>query len=90
MRHAIVVFVAFTETKSIVLSDKPESHMHLPLLATFMHADRLLLRRNDVFTVIATHPFRETAISGLRGDMHREERQSGPLTGRTADTMDLC
>lgn len=53
--HAIVSLVAFTEPKSIVLIDEPESHLHPPLLAAFMHAVRLILRRNDAFAVIATH-----------------------------------
>lgn len=53
--HAIVTLVARTERKSIVLIDEPESHLHPPLLAAFMHAVRLVLEENDAFAVIATH-----------------------------------
>jgi hypothetical protein len=53
--HATASLVAFTEAKSIVLIDEPESHLHPPLLAALMHAVRLILRRNDAFAVIATH-----------------------------------
>jgi ABC-type branched-subunit amino acid transport system ATPase component len=53
--HAIASMVLYTEAKSIVLIDEPESHLHPPLLAAFMHALRLILSRNDAFAVIATH-----------------------------------
>ncbi len=53
--HATASLVAYTEPKSIVLMDEPESHLHPPLLAAFMHAVRLILRRHDAFAVIATH-----------------------------------
>lgn len=53
--HATVTLVARTERKSIVLIDEPESHLHPPLLAAFMHSVRLVLERNDAFAVIATH-----------------------------------
>ncbi|MDP3937975.1 MAG: AAA family ATPase [Deltaproteobacteria bacterium] len=53
--HAAASLVAFTEPKSIVLFDEPESHLHPPLLAALMHAMRLILRQNDAFAVIATH-----------------------------------
>src|SRR5690606_23174970 len=53
--HAIVTLVARTERKSIVLIDEPESHLHPPLLAAYMHAVRLVLETNDAFAVIATH-----------------------------------
>lgn len=53
--HALVSLVAFTEPKSIVLFDEPETHLHPPLLAALMHAMRLVLRRNDAFAVVATH-----------------------------------
>tara|TARA_R110000787_G_scaffold52367_3_gene123363 strand:+ start:835 stop:2448 length:1614 start_codon:yes stop_codon:yes gene_type:complete len=53
--HATASLVAFTEPKSIVLIDEPESHLHPPLLAALMHAVRLILRRNDAFAVVATH-----------------------------------
>lgn len=53
--HAIASLVAYTEPKSIVLIDEPETHLHPPLLAAFMHATRHVLRHNDSFAVIATH-----------------------------------
>ncbi|WP_171105905.1 MULTISPECIES: AAA family ATPase [unclassified Ruegeria] len=53
--HASASLVAYTEPKSIVLIDEPESHLHPPLLASFMHAVRLILEKNDAFGVVATH-----------------------------------
>lgn len=53
--HAAVSMVAYTEAKAIVLIDEPESHLHPPLLAAFMHAVRPILDKNDAFAVIATH-----------------------------------
>lgn len=53
--HATVTLVARTERKSIVLVDEPESHLHPPLLAAFMHSVRLVLEANDAFAVVATH-----------------------------------
>jgi predicted ATPase len=53
--HLVASLVAFTEPKSIVLIDEPESHLHPPLLAALMHAVRAILRRNDAFAIVATH-----------------------------------
>ncbi|MGN8001505.1 AAA family ATPase [Sphingomonas sp. 22176] len=53
--HLVASLVAFTEPKSIVLIDEPESHLHPPLLAALMHAVRAILRKNDAFAVVATH-----------------------------------
>lgn len=53
--HLVASLVAYSEPKSIVLIDEPESHLHPPLLAALMHAIRLILRRNDAFAVVATH-----------------------------------
>ena len=53
--HATASLVAHTEPKSIVLIDEPETHLHPPLLAAFMHAVRLILRKHDSFGVVATH-----------------------------------
>lgn len=53
--HALASLVAYTEPKSIVLFDEPESHLHPPLLAALMHAVRAVLRHNDAFAVVATH-----------------------------------
>ena len=53
--HLVASLVAYTEPKSIVLIDEPESHLHPPLLAALMHTVRVILRRNDAFAVVATH-----------------------------------
>lgn len=53
--HAAVILVAHTQPKSIVLVDEPESHLHPPLLAAFMHAVRTVLEQQDAFAIIATH-----------------------------------
>ena len=53
--HATATLVARTERKSIILIDEPESHLHPPLLAAFMHSVRLILEANDAFAVVATH-----------------------------------
>lgn len=53
--HAVASLVAFTEAKSMVMIDEPESHLHPPLLAALMHALRVILRKNDAFAIVATH-----------------------------------
>jgi hypothetical protein len=53
--HATTTLVARTERKSIILIDEPESHLHPPLLAAFMHSVRLVLEAKDAFAVVATH-----------------------------------
>lgn len=53
--HAAASIVAFTEPKSIVLIDEPESHLHPPLLAALMHAIRIILGKNDAFGIVVTH-----------------------------------
>jgi energy-coupling factor transporter ATP-binding protein EcfA2 len=53
--HAACSLVAYTQAKSIILIDEPESHLHPPLLASFMHAVRHVLEKNDAFAVVATH-----------------------------------
>ncbi|WP_440658796.1 AAA family ATPase [Ensifer adhaerens] len=81
--HAIASLVAYTEPKSIVLIDEPETHLHPPLLAAFMHSTRTILRHNDAFAVIATHSpvvaqetlARHTAIVRRSG---RETRITSP------------
>jgi predicted ATPase len=43
---------------TLVLVDEPESHLHPPLLATFLTVLRLLLARRDARAIVATHsPF---------------------------------
>ena len=53
--HAMMSIVAYTEPRSIVLIDEPESHLHPPLLAAFMHALRLILEEKKALAVVATH-----------------------------------
>lgn len=53
--HAVVTLVAVTQPKTIILLDEPESHLHPPLLAAFMHAIRIVLEEYDAFAVVATH-----------------------------------
>jgi predicted ATPase len=53
--HALVTLVANALPKSIALIDEPESHLHPPLLAAFMHALRTVLQEYDSFALIATH-----------------------------------
>lgn len=53
--HAIATLVSATQRKTIVLLDEPESHLHPPLLAAFMHAMRVILEEYDAFAVVATH-----------------------------------
>lgn len=53
--HASVTLIANALPKSIVLMDEPESHLHPPLLAAFMHGVRAILDKYDSFAVIATH-----------------------------------
>jgi predicted ATPase len=53
--HVVSFLVAYTEPKSLVLFDEPESHLHPPLLAALMHSVRKILQENDAFAVISTH-----------------------------------
>ncbi|TAZ83330.1 ATP-binding protein [Rhizobium ruizarguesonis] len=53
--HATITLIANALPKSVVLIDEPESHLHPPLLAAFMHGIRDVLLTYDSFAVIATH-----------------------------------
>ncbi|WP_424361405.1 AAA family ATPase [Methylocystis parvus] len=53
--HTALTLVAYTNPKSIVLIDEPESHLHPPLLAALMHAVRVVLEEQDAFAVVGTH-----------------------------------
>lgn len=53
--HATAILIANALPKSIVLIDEPESHLHPPLLAAFMHGIRDVLHTHDSFAIIATH-----------------------------------
>lgn len=53
----LIIFglVAQLEHRSLVLIDEPESHLHPPLLSAMMHALRLVLRKFESSTLLATH-----------------------------------
>lgn len=58
--HAIVLLiitklVAITEEKTLILLDEPESHLHPPLLSSFMRALSDLLIKKNAVAIIATH-----------------------------------
>lgn len=53
-----VQLAAHLRAGSLVLIDEPESHLHPPLLATFLTVLRTLLGAREAFAIIATHsPF---------------------------------
>ncbi|RYE53384.1 MAG: ATP-binding protein, partial [Rhizobiaceae bacterium] len=52
--HKIVMQIvaslaAYTQPKSIILLDEPETHLHPPLLAALMHSVRFILEEQDAF-----------------------------------------
>ena len=51
----ISALVAYTQPKSIVLLDEPETHLHPPMLAALMHSIRFILVKFDACAVLATH-----------------------------------
>ncbi|WP_313326622.1 AAA family ATPase [Sphingobium yanoikuyae] len=53
--HATAMMLAHVQRKSMILIDEPESHLHPPLLAAFMHGIRLMLDQYDAFAIVATH-----------------------------------
>lgn len=53
--HSLAGIVAYTEKKSILFVDEPESHLHPPLLAAYMHCVRFVLEQLDAFAIVATH-----------------------------------
>jgi ABC-type multidrug transport system ATPase subunit len=53
-----VQLAAHLRPGSLVLIDEPESHLHPPLLATFLTILRTLLEGRDAHAIVATHsPF---------------------------------
>lgn len=53
--YTLVKLVQFVEEKTLVIIDEPETHLHPPLLASFMRAlSHLLINRNGV-ALISTH-----------------------------------
>lgn len=53
--HSLMNIIAHAEKRSLILLDEPETHLHPPLLATFMTAIRLALDEFDSFCIVATH-----------------------------------
>lgn len=53
--NIVTQLAAHLRTRSLVLVDEPETHLHPPLAAALLRAVQLLLVRNDSFAIIATH-----------------------------------
>jgi predicted ATP-dependent endonuclease of OLD family len=58
--HKIVMQIvaslaAHTTQSSLILIDEPETHLHPPLLASLMHAIRIILSTKKAFAIVATH-----------------------------------
>lgn len=53
--HSLMNIIAHAEKRSLILMDEPETHLHPPLLATFMTAIRVTLDIYDSFCIVATH-----------------------------------
>lgn len=53
--NIVTQLAAHLKTRSLVLIDEPETHLHPPLMAALLRAVQLLLRAHDSFAVIATH-----------------------------------
>ncbi|MDF1705824.1 MAG: AAA family ATPase [Aeromicrobium sp.] len=53
--NIVAQLAAHLRTRSLVLIDEPESHLHPPLTAALLRALQVLLRGWDSFAVVATH-----------------------------------
>jgi hypothetical protein len=53
--QVVLNLAAYTEPRSLILFDEPESHLHPPLLAALMHSVRYILERTEAFGIVATH-----------------------------------
>jgi predicted ATPase len=53
--QVVLNLAAYTERRSLVLFDEPETHLHPPLLAALMHSLRYLLEEIEAFAIVATH-----------------------------------
>jgi predicted ATPase len=51
----IASLAAHTTQSSLILIDEPETHLHPPLLASLMHAIRIILNTKKAFAIVATH-----------------------------------
>jgi ABC-type lipoprotein export system ATPase subunit len=52
---AVYGLIACLESRSLVLIDEPETHLHPPLLSAMMHALRRILRQFESSALVATH-----------------------------------
>jgi predicted ATPase len=53
--HSVFNIVAYTDARSLVLFDEPETHLHPPILAVLMKAIRYVLKQQNAFMILATH-----------------------------------
>lgn len=53
--NIVVQLAAHLRTRSLVLIDEPETHLHPPLLAALLRGTQHLLNSFDSFAIIATH-----------------------------------
>lgn len=68
-------------TRSLVLIDEPETHLHPPLVAALLRAIQLLLAESNSFAVIATHS--PVVVQEMPSQcVHILERDGGPATLR--------
>ncbi|MCQ4128871.1 ATP-binding protein [Rhodococcus erythropolis] len=68
-------------TRSLVLIDEPETHLHPPLVAALLRAIQLLLAESNSFAIIATHS--PVVVQEMPSQFVRIlERDGGPATLR--------
>lgn len=53
--NIVVQLAARLQSRSLVLIDEPETHLHPPLLAALLRAIQFLLNEHDSFAIVATH-----------------------------------
>lgn len=91
--HKIAVLVIFglvarLETRSLVLFDEPETHLHPPLLSAMMHALRLVLRKFESAALVATHsPVVVQECLAKHVHVIRREGDSVAVRAMTAETF---
>lgn len=53
--NIVAQLAAHLQSRSLVLLDEPETHLHPPLMAALLRAIHILLDRHDSFAIVATH-----------------------------------
>lgn len=53
--NIVTQLAAHLRTRSLVLIDEPETHLHPPLVAALLRAIQALLEEHDSFAIVATH-----------------------------------